>query len=578
MTLKASKNKLNPAVGLLGFTISKNIGIIILMVIGILIFCPGLLLATFQNVTFKQQNFDAGRPEYLNMVFGFCGVLSAIIITIANYINFSYLYKKSSSDVFHALPLTRTKLLISRAAASFISVLIPLTIGYLSLYMLTAFYPSYALGTFSQIASAYLVNVISVIMVSAYSLIFIVCAGSAFDLVLSYVGFNVAVLVIGSIISSVSDKYLSGYSTENTNAIMKTLSPLVFCGMSAEDFAFPESGAGYFLSQNGGFLLKVSAFAVIFLIASIILYNYRKSERGGQAYAYKFIYIICSVLAGICGGYLLSRIFILPGPSKNSDLSIVGIISFIAGALITTVVYGAVTDRGFKKFRKSLIYGAASVVLYFAVIAVVFSGAFGFSGRVPEIKNIEKAILSFNSENIELSSQSSEKLTALHKAIIDREADDDVYDTVDTPHTYLNLTYELKDGSKMSREYFVDIKKIDDELFALYSGKERFAQIYSDIDNMGSRMVYLDVEKYENYETTTYAISKDQLKALVDTYKNELPRVGKKVLSNEENIVRLQAYSHDQYYEGAPFYVELTDDFTDTIALMENFVAVESEG
>ncbi|MBO4432159.1 MAG: hypothetical protein J5852_01370, partial [Clostridia bacterium] len=158
MTLRQSNRKISPAIGLLRSTLLKNTGIIILMSIAMLIFCPGILLTALSRMTFKAQEYTS--PSMLNVFYGITAVISVMLVCISNFVNFSYLYKKSSSDVFHSLPLTRTTLLFSRLTAGIVEILIPVTIGYIAFSALSAFYPQYVMGTFSQIASAYFVNVL----------------------------------------------------------------------------------------------------------------------------------------------------------------------------------------------------------------------------------------------------------------------------------------------------------------------------------------------------------------------------------------------------------------------------------
>lgn len=574
MTLRVSKNKLNPTLGLLKSTLIKNGGIIVLTIIAMLIFCPGFFLATLQDQKFKPEDFNSGSPEYLDVLFGACGIISAIFVSIANYISFSYLYKKNSSDVFHALPLTRFGLIISRAGAAFITVLIPLTVGYVSLLTLTAFYPTYVLGTFSQIASAYIMNVICMAFASAYSLIFIICAGSAFDLALSYIGFNSAVLIIGTIISSIADNHLSGYANDYINNILKAVSPIVFCGTGAAEFALGENGkTAYSLISSGEFILQIIILTAVLFIASLILYNHRKAERGGQAYAYKFIYIICSVLAGICGGYLLSRIFIFAADAK--DISVIGAVTFIAGALITAVVYGAVTERGFKKFKSSLVYGGISTVTYIIILAVIFGGAFGFTKRVPATSDIKNVSVRFQSEYVELEGTGCEKAVTLHKAVIDKNADDNLKTDVETAHTYLYIEYTLNNGKTMAREYYVDIPKVSNELFALYTSHERFNAMYREIEEITSNTVDLEVYRYDKAEggdfdgQNEYIVSKQQLKTLIDTYRSEINKVGEKAVTGEEVVMEISVWSNEEYRSGLEIY--LTSDFTETMALIDTF-------
>ncbi len=577
MTLRVSKNKINPTFGLFKSTVLKNSGIIILLVIAMLIFCPGVFLASLQDRALDPEDFVNQTPEYLDILFGSCGILSVIFVSVANYLSFSYLYKKNSSDVFHALPLTRSGLLLARAGAAFVTVLIPVTVGYISLFVLTAFYPTYVIGSFHQIASAYIMNIICMAFACAFSLIFILCAGSAFDLVLSFAGFNSALLVIGMIINSLADDYLTGYSDIYMTDIMRFISPIVFCGAGATEFAMGEAGkVPYSLISSAGFVTELLAITAVFFIASIILYNHRKTERGGQAYAYKFIYIICSVLAGICGGYLLSRIFIFAADAK--DISFISAITFIAGALITSVIYGAVTERGFKKFKSALVYGGFSAVAYIIILAVIFTGAFGFSKRVPEAKDIKNVYVRFQDENVELSAADCAKVLNLHKAVIDRDADDDMEKEVRTPHTYLFIEYKLSNSSSMRRDYFVDINKVDDEMFALYTSSERFGAMYRDIEDFSDGTIDLSVYRYGKAEggdfdqNRDYIVSAKQLRMLVDTYRAELQKVGKKILTGENTVMQITACLRDQKtFAGRDLDFSITDDFTQTLALIDTF-------
>lgn len=574
MTLRVSRNKIGPAAGLFSDTVLKNLGIIILTVVAMLIFCPGFFIATLQEQTFRPENYNQNSPECLTALFGVCGVISVIFVTVANYINFSYLYKKNSSDVFHALPLTRARLLLSRAAAGFVSVLIPVTVGYAALFALTAFYPTYVVGTLSQIASAYLVNILCIMMASAYSLIFIVCAGSAFDLVLSFAGFNAALLVIGLIISAVAEEHLIGYSSENIVEIIKVMSPLAFCAVGASEFALCDdaSDVGFSLSANGGFILAVIIYTLVFTVIALILYNYRKAERGGQAYAYKFLYVICSVLAGICGGYLLSRIFLLP--SDAGDISVIAGVSFIAGALVTTVAYGAVTDRGFKHFRKSLIYGGISAAVYVVVLAIIMGGAFGFAKRIPDVSKVETASISFDDVYLDIEDASkNNKVIALHKAIVERDADDDIDDEVDTQHTYVRIEYKLKGNGSMWRNYFVDVDKVADELFALYAGDERFEDMNASVDGYKGN-IYFETYDYDEGGCVSYEISKDQLRTLINAYKADLRRIGKDIIKADiygEHSIGLQAYPRDEEYFTSDVDFRINKDFSETLSVVYGF-------
>ena len=108
MMLKTSSRKINPFCNMLGFTLRKSIGIIVVICIAALLYCPGSFIVNFEDLKSYGYRYILENFAYLVAVF------AAIIAVFFNMLNFSFLYQKSSSDVFHAFPLTRSELLLSR--------------------------------------------------------------------------------------------------------------------------------------------------------------------------------------------------------------------------------------------------------------------------------------------------------------------------------------------------------------------------------------------------------------------------------------------------------------------------------
>ena len=571
MTSRALKTKKSPVLGLLRASLSKNTGSIILLSVAMLIFCPGFLLAALSRMSFRPEDYYDMMPEMLNAVYGVTTVLSCILVCIGNYVNFAYLYKKSSSDVFGALPLTRGGMLFSRAAAAFIGVLIPVTIGYTALAFLTVHYPTYVIGTVGQIASAYLVNVLLMLTFSGFSLIFIICAGSGFDLVLSFCGFNLAALVTATVLHSLCNSYLSGYS-DSYIGFLSVMSPIYYLAERGVFFA----DGGYSLKGSGDILFGIIKCAAIFHALAPLLYRFRKAERGEQAYAYKFIYVICGVLAGICGGYALSEIFVFAADRKS--YSVIGFISFTAGALITTVVYGAVTDRGFKGFKRAMAIGAVSAAVYGMAAIIILSGAFGFETRLPAADKVTAATVRFDDTVIEFTD--AKDVIALHKAIIDKRADDEYKDTVESPHTYVNIEYELKGKREMLREYFVDETKIKRELFKVYSSDNRFDYIEKTVSGATYKIdVWGDYCIGDESVTLNGSVNKEGTRKLIDTYKRELKAVGEEIFSAEKQTKQVASVNIivENNTGSYGIYIYTTEDFPETNAILSTFTVSDSD-
>ena len=580
MTLRALKIKNSPALGLLRVTLQKNIGSIVLLCIATLIFCPGFFITILSKTTFRPEDYTS--PDALDSVFGITAVFSSIFVCIANYVNFSYLYKKSSSDVFHALPITRGAMLFARAAAGFVGVLIPVTIGYVSLAFLTIPYPTYAIGTLSQIASAYLVNVLLMLAFSGYSLIFILCAGNGFDLAVSFGGFNIAVFAIAAIISGLCGSYLSGYHASDFDAFIRFLSPIYNLADRGVVFA----DGGYTLKGIGNTVFGILEFAAAFFIIAPLLYRYRKAERGEQAYAYKFIYVICGVLAGICGGYALSEIFTFAANQK--EYSIIGFVAFILGALITTVVYGAVTNRGFKGFKKSMMIGGISAIAYALIAVIIISGAFGFEKRIPEPGKVTAVTVS--ASDVTVNFKNPEAAIALHRAILEKGADDDYRDDVDSSHDYIGINYNLSGKGEagngdMQREYFVKLSLVKEELFKIYSSDERFAEFEKLIDKASNNKIDIsgdynvfsgDVDKTE---ILSGQISKADAKKILSVYRKELNAAGAEIFTEKGQTGKIATVyfeaENGNVYEMEGFYT--TAAFKETNKLLKAYGEEELE-
>ena len=118
MTPKTSLNKIPLNIFL--FTFKKNLGFSLVASILALLVSPIYLYSVITNYV---EDYGKLIYDFENLFITFA-VLMAVAATaymiVLFYINFNYLYNKSASDYFHALPLKRSGLLFSRFFASYI--------------------------------------------------------------------------------------------------------------------------------------------------------------------------------------------------------------------------------------------------------------------------------------------------------------------------------------------------------------------------------------------------------------------------------------------------------------------------
>ena len=563
MTLRTSSNSLNPTLNMMWFTIRKNIGLLLLSVVAVLMLCPGFYLV-------RMDDYATYSVDLLWVLAALLTIGAGILVVFYNVINFMFLYSKKSSDVFHALPLTRMQLLTSRCIAGVISTLIPVIVGYVALAIIFLCIPIHRPDV-GMVFGCLAYTVMTVLVCSAFSMIFIVCAGSAFDLVLSFFGLNGGLLVVGLVIMSMMNSLLVGASDTVNYKMFEWLSPFWYCGAGLARFIDNDC---IFYSDSLHFFIRTAIYTALFFAASLILYDRRKAEKGGDAYAYRFIYVLTSFVVGIAVAYFVGYIF------EYGDYNIIFWIFATLGALMFAVAFGAITDRGFKYFKRSLIVGACSATALFLSAVIFMTGAFGFSTRIPESSSIDYVSVRYSSETVDYTDPTLP--LEVHKKFVDNiEAFDD--DEYKGEKSYVYLDYHLKNGMTVAREYLVPVGEFNDQLFALYSSDERFERIAYDYKVANPVSVEIDVavdpetKKYTFYrgENTEYIdsfITGAEFQKLLALYRKDLQST--EPIDMQNGWERLGLFwndtREDHKYAGYYYNLAIDKNFTNTIEYIDS--------
>lgn len=543
MMLKTSSRKLNPCTNMIGFTLRKSIGFIIILCIAALLYCPGSFIVNFEdlkaaNIEDLASSYRSNNNQLVEHLAYLVTVMSAIIGILFNAINFSFLYKKSSSDVFHAFPLTRCELLLSRFSAGLIATFIPVLVCYAAFAIMAAFNPW--MGSLTKLAVYLLYTVIITLVCSSFSLIFIISAGSMFDMGVSLIGSNIALLLVGQVFDSVLDRTLLGYNRAFASDIIYWISPPYFCGI----------GLGRANNGMNGRTIEFFIRSVIYIIAftaiAVLLYNKRRAEKCEQGYAYKFMYIFCGALAGICGGYLIGFLFTYDVSSP------VFYIFMTIGAILTAVIYGVITNRGFKNFGRAIAVGCVSSLIIISVAVFGITGGLGYSKRIPEKQDISDTHINAFNEFIHF--ENPDDILALHHKIIETGAASD--DEYAEGKINVSFEYTLKNGKTMSRTFLVDTTLVENELLSIYMSEERINSIKENIklETAASFSLYF----YDNGEYVNAIITNAEAQEFLDAYWLDVQNSGSHALDN----------IFDDYYEisvytskDTSFYFRLEADY-----------------
>ncbi len=518
MMLKTSSRNLNPAFGMYKSTLRKYAGISVLMCIGVLLYCPGYFVA---NPIIDE--YSIGFVNRAQTFMSLLAIFSCAAVMLLNLIGFLFLYSKRSSDVFHSLPLTRSELLLSRILAGLTLSLIPLIVGYISLSVLNCF--SVEPISFIIILKYFSATVCFMLVCSAISAFFAICAGSAFDLAVSFISANVGLVLTALIVMNILGDFLIGYSFGNEETILNWLSPYVYFVDYLIDLEIATT------AETVSFYVYCAVLLAAFGISTVVLYNRRKAERGGQAYAFKFMYFACSFLLAVCGSYGLGIIF------GEGTVNTVFWIFAVAGGILASIIYGVISKRGFKNIKSAIITGAVATATIAAITLISITGGFGYKNRVPDTVDVASVCVELNS--CEIIFKDADMPVDIHSEILDGK----LYERRNGAYVNtvrIDFDYAFNNGKTVKRTFFVNTEdKAGQQIVEqLYRCDERYETFLEVVRSSKDNVVSVYGDKIDDSCTVTKA----EVESIIAIYREEL-------IDAEKTAAPIYDYGSDcEYY------------------------------
>lgn len=298
---------------------------------------------------------------------------------------------------------------------------------------------------------------------------------------------NILVPGMEYLLRNFAGNFLYGYSG-HTDVALGFLSPplYMYTEVSIASIETCESDSyyvtAYALEHRSFMILAAYALAgpVIALIA-LLLYRTRKSEMTGSTVAFPWATPIFKYGVAFCTAVALGQFlyYFLFGQYRSSgNDSLPGtILCMVAAGLVGYFVAEMLIKKSFRVFRAGA-KGAAIVSLALVLLGVTMSfDLTGYEKHVPDESEIESAFYTFSGmTNVTTDDADTiRRLTAAHRAIVEnrkelaRIAEAWDADTLPTSQSdyddmepfSLRLTYYLKDGSQLSRSYWVYLRRGD---------------------------------------------------------------------------------------------------------------------
>lgn len=399
-------------------------------------------------------------------------------------LSFSHLTQSRATNGFHALPVRRETIFLTAYLTGLFCQLSTILVTFLLGAAVSA--PLH-LSFWSVTAAAMGSAMLEAVFFYSFAALCMVMTGQILAAPVFYFVGNILVPGMEYLLRNFAGNFLYGYSGQ-TDVALGFLSPplYMYTEVSIASIETCESDSyyvtAYALEHRSFMILAAYALAglVIALIA-LLLYRTRKSEMTGSTVAFPWATPIFKYGVAFCTAVALGQFlyYFLFGQyrSSGSDSLPGTILCMVAAGLVGYFVAEMLIKKSFRVFRAGA-KGAAIVSLALVLLGVTMSfDLTGYEKHVPDESEIESAFYTFSGmTNVTTDDADTiRRLTAAHRAIVEnrkelaRIAEAWDADTLPTSQSdyddmepfSLRLTYYLKDGSQLSRSYWVYLRRGD---------------------------------------------------------------------------------------------------------------------
>lgn len=437
-----------------------------------IIYALGLLFALPLQL-FMSSNPDA-KPQEIDHLFRIAGSVQALfIITIpvaAGLFLFRYLQAKSPADLWHSLPLRREHLFTAHLTSGLTLLLLPvwLTAGVVA--VVKPWSGNFYIFQGADIWQWCITVSILTLFLFCFSVFVGICTGqSILQGIIIYILLILPAVLI-SLIHSHLAMYLYGYANANSNlrdSISQIWSPFVH-------IVYYFTGKPFTNTE----LWIYGVLALLFIGLSYLLYRKRNTEKAGQAIAFGYFNPLFKAGVMLCAMLIAGNYFAQMKQQQMgwviSGYAIGAIIGYVAAEMIVRKTWQIMT-------RKMVAEFAVYAVMIGLLLYIPVSSVTGYEARVPSGDKISGVYMG---ANYRLYAPTDDLYTTPYMGQNPFSDDKDYIEAVRKLHQavvavrpeltsqqyvyeYFTLAYQLENGHKLVREYWIPNKGFESELKAV---------------------------------------------------------------------------------------------------------------
>ncbi len=320
--------------------------------------------------------------------FGFVciALIGALVIGL---ITTSFMHNRRAVDLYGALPVRRETLLLAKALAGITVILIPYILSTALLFIAQAVLQAYETTTLLWLVNfgSFAIYAVGVYIITVFCA---VNTGAVFDTAM----FTIALCGAPSILLFLNDAMVSltliGYqSTGSMNTFILGISPVASPVVRLFESTYVNQ------LESGSYMVRSFVFwplaMALLLCGALLLFKKRRSEIAGTSKPSGTLQLIIKLMAANITGVLVAMLFI----ETLGNTWLMATLGLLIGAFVAYFIAEAVLARGFKTFKRMLLQFAVVAGVVLAGTAILYTGAFGYSTRVPSADEVESAEISY---------------------------------------------------------------------------------------------------------------------------------------------------------------------------------------
>ena len=397
--------------------------------------------------------------------------LSLVFGALAAMASFGYLYNNRSAAMMHALPLRREALFTTQYLAGLSCLLLPhLAVALVTAAAALAFLPMECWGeALAALAVWLLVQSGTALFFFSFAAFCAMFTGHILALPAFYVILNFLVMVISTLLAELMNRFFYGFPGRGWvgGRLVEWCTPVYLLSQACNWNVVQTGESGAAVTREWGLASPstVAIYAVaglVFALLALLVYRHRHVESAGDVVSIPLVRPIfkygVSFCAGLCFGTFTSTFL---GWQADAVFLTACVLFWTVAGYFTAEMLLKKSFRVWKSWKGCAAVAAAMALLCAACVYDLF----GVESRIPDADQVASINLSadmgypmdisgFHLYQITEPGQIQQVLD-LHQAIInerDRNGADN-YSIYGDDYIFFYVTYTLKDGSTLSREY-----------------------------------------------------------------------------------------------------------------------------